>query len=67
MIDVKSEVKIHEINNEKVECFKHKLAVLSHWNEDDKIILQIEDKKYTINAYDLQKAIENATNINRFP
>jgi len=38
------------------------LEVLSHWNDNDFIVIKIQGKEYTILAEELRKAIENCTN-----
>lgn len=66
MIKVKNEIKVYEIDNKEVDWQKNSIQVLSHWNEDAKIVLVIDDKCYTVSANDLETAIKNATNVNRY-
>lgn len=66
MIKVKNEIKVCEINNKEVDWPKNSIQVLSHWNDDNKVVLVIDDKCYTVSANDLEAAIKNATNINRY-
>lgn len=66
MINVKNEVKVYEIDNREVDLQTNSIQVLNHWNENEKIVLAIDDKSYTVSAYDLLTAIENARNVNRY-
>jgi len=66
MISVKNEVKVYEIDNKEVNWQKNSIQVVSHWNYDNKIVLVIDDKFYTVSANDLVAAIENAQNVNRY-
>jgi len=66
IISVKNEVKVYEIDNNKVDCQKNSIQVLSHWNENDKVVLEIEGKCHAVSANDLKTAINNATNVNRY-
>ena len=66
MIKVKNEIKVYEIDNKKVDWQKNSIQVVSHWNEENKIVLVIDEKSYTVSANDLVTAIKNAQNINRY-
>ena len=66
MISVKNEINVYEIDNKEVDCQKNSIQVVNHWNDNDKIVLVIDDKSYTVSAHDLKTAIKNATNVNRY-
>ena len=40
----------------------NKLRVHSHWNENGKIVLEVDGKKFTVVAKDLEAALKNCTN-----
>ena len=63
-IRVSTMVQIYEIDGEDTPNNKDtELKVLSHWNQDNFLVLQFpRGKKYTVDAEDLQAAIENAVN-----
>lgn len=66
MIKVISEVDIYEVDgSEVVGLNRPKINVLSHWNRPDLVILEIDGKKSTIVATDMEAAITNAKNCSR--
>jgi len=72
MIKSSNEVQIYEINGKEVRTTvgqQHPvIQVGSHWNMDSMVVIQWHGdsgEKITVNATDLKKAIENATNTNR--
>lgn len=61
---VKIEIPIYEINDTEVPIGTNKaLCILSHWNRNNLVILKIGKNTYTVAKRDLNKAIENATNV----
>jgi len=42
------------------------VIVNSHWNENKKVTLEIDGKKFTVVASDMIEAIKNCTNTARF-
>jgi len=67
MIKVSQQVEIYEENDKEVPIGTNKyMGVESHWNHNERVILVIEGKRITVIADDLEAAITNATNINRF-
>jgi len=58
-LKVSVEVDIYEIDGREVKGY---IMVHSHWNQDTKVILEINGKKYTVLAGEFKKAIENTTN-----
>jgi hypothetical protein len=42
------------------------LMVRAHWNDNNMVVLEIDEKKYTILARDLQAAIINCQNSARW-
>jgi len=67
MIKVKQTVEIYEENGGEIPLgiSKH-MTVESHWNRDERVILVIGRRRITVIAADLQAALDNATNTNRF-
>lgn len=67
MIHVHNEVKIYEIDDKEIPIGNSKkLHVESHWNSEKMVILMFVDFRITVTASDLQQAISNATNSNRY-
>jgi len=68
MIKVNQEVDILEENDKEVYSDGKTIGVESHWNHNDWVVLVIGDKRYRIAvaADDLEAAIDNAQNVNRF-
>lgn len=56
-------VEIYEIDQKEV-SEKH-FRVESHWNDRDLIVICKGTRRWTVNANEMRKAIENATNIDR--
>lgn len=57
-------IKVYEVNNEELKINEDKsMTVVSHWNRKDWICLTLDNETViTVNAEDLIKAIQNATN-----
>jgi len=69
MINVSSTIRIHEVNIQgPVPPAMEHMTVLSHWNEKDLVVLKLpcSPNSYTVNRWDLEAAIQNAANANRF-
>jgi len=67
MIKVSQTIRIYEENDKEVPIKIDKyMGVESHWNRDERVILVIDGERITVIAADLEAAISNATNINRF-
>lgn len=66
-IKVVSQVPIREIDGKElgVTPALPEIIVRSHWNRNELVVLEIDGKKYTLAATDLQGAISNATNTRR--
>lgn len=67
MIDVVNEVKVYEKRGRDTPLVGDEppLTVRSHWNRNEFVRLVIADVDITVNAADLQAAINNATNTGR--
>lgn len=67
-IGVLCKVPVYEENNKRVDAVDQHLMVAAHWNEDKKVVISSPDGKqsWTVTARDLEAAIKNATNTNRF-
>lgn len=61
-IEVINKVEIYEINDEIVNSEKY-VTIKSHWNDNEEVVIDINNKKYTFLARDLINAINNATNV----
>ena len=57
---VANEITIYEIDGD--DKVKGILLVSSHWNYHDFVVIGDGKQKITVNANDLMKAIQNATN-----
>ena len=56
-------IRVYEEDDEEIKIGTEKeLQIVSHWNYKDFVVLEFEGKSITVNAEDLKKAIENATN-----
>ncbi len=66
MIKVTNEIVIYEVDGRDDVLNDAKLIVESHWNYNERIVLDYGGKKITVIASDLEKAISNAKNSNRF-
>lgn len=65
MIKVKNEVYASELNGRRADS--RSLTIESHWNNPDLVVISFQDDhKLTFSARDLQAAIKNATNMNRY-
>lgn len=62
-VKVINKIKIYEINDEEVKVDNGaEIEVLSHWNRNEFIVIKSGNKKITVDADELIKAIKNATN-----
>lgn len=63
-IDIVQTIDIYEINGEDVPVGSktQTMKVLSHWNNNDFVVLQFGRQKVTVNGNDLVRAIANARN-----
>lgn len=67
MLKVRSEMDIYEVDGKDVtEYPPPKLVVESHWNCPDRVVLCIHDERYTVIVRDIEAAIRNAANSNRY-
>ena len=63
MIKVENEIVVYEVDGISTKSFDTKLKLSSHWNEQSKVVLELEGgRRYTVVAKDLIAAISNATN-----
>lgn len=66
MIKVANEITVYEVNGKKTDIVPTPtMAVLSHWNQNSLVVLDVAGTKVTVAARDLQAAIHNATNTAR--
>ena len=65
MIKVNCEVGTYNDNLE-IKKDMPKLIILSHWNRDNMVWVEINGEKHLVVAQDLIEAIKNCTNINRY-
>jgi len=60
---VENTMYIYESNGkENKELDRPELKIHSHWNRNEMVTIEVDDKKHTVVAAELQKAITNATN-----
>ena len=59
-LKIQTAVDVYEIDG--LDVAGKKVIVLSHWNDNRRVVLAIGDTKYTVIADDLERAIRNATN-----
>lgn len=66
MIKVENTVQIYEKDGKETKHGEHHLIVKSHWNYNDRVVLEFGEQNITVTEKDLLAAIKNATNIARF-
>lgn len=68
MIKAESEVEILEIDGERTTISRPTITVKSHRSFSNEVIFYFHDGKYSysFSKRDLEAAIENATNVNRY-
>lgn len=64
-VKVRSDIQVYEIDGTEVTVGlpDQIMTVESHWNRNEMVILSFGERKVTISASDLEKAIKNATNL----
>lgn len=67
MIKSSNEVDIYEVDGQESAVPVPRLLVSNHWNRDSLVVLEVHGKRLTVSARDLQAAIANATNVNKWP
>ena len=45
---------------------KQDIKIHNHWNQSEMVVLEINGEKYTVLAKDIQVAVANCTNTNRW-
>jgi hypothetical protein len=65
VIKVHNTVNIVEIDGKECGGLDPTLAVHSHWNRDQLVVLELDGKRVTVSAGDMLAAIANATNTRR--
>ena len=67
MIKVSQQVRVYEEDGKEIRLGADRfMGVESHWNRNEMVILEMGKECITVLAADLEAAITNATNINRF-
>ena len=69
MISVTSKVKIYEVNGQEPPPPElATLTISSHWNLEAMVVLELPNSRntWTVSRRDLEAAIQNATNSNRY-
>lgn len=64
-MDVINKIKVYEIDGDDNIKYDTSIEVKSHWNYKNFIVLNIFGKEITVVAEDLEKAIQNSTNVPR--
>lgn len=66
MMQVDTKIEAYEVNGKDTaagqEVYVH---ICSHWCYDDRVVLNVGDKTFTLIAVDIKKAVDNATNVRR--
>lgn len=63
-VEVESRVNVYEVDHTEPKTLElPKLVVKSHWNYQDRVVLVIGGKSYTVVGHDLKLAIENAMHV----
>jgi hypothetical protein len=62
MIRVESVVTVYEVDGKLVPPMKESISIRSHTDNHRWVVLQVDGKKITVNASDLEAAIRNAQN-----
>jgi ribosomal protein L22 len=61
-VKVENTIDVYETGQEMSPGKKETIKVLSHWNRDEMVVLQVGKKSVTVLARALENAIKNATN-----
>jgi len=62
-------IKVYEINGteeKRLKSDQSKIKVREHWNRKEFVVIEIDDKKMTVLANELKRAINNAQNAHRY-
>jgi len=63
VIKVTSDVPIYEVDGEETQTGPGpNLTVESHWNHRDRVVLVVDNHRYTVLAHDVEAAVKNAQN-----
>ena len=65
MMDVINKIKVYEIDGDDNIKNDTSIEIKSHWTFRNFIVLDIFGKEITVVAEDLERAIQNATNVSR--
>ena len=65
MIEITQIVEIVEEDGEQWPENK-RLIVSSHWNRNEWVVLKLDEREFAVGVDDLEAAIKNATNVNRY-
>ena len=67
MIKVSQQIPIYEENDKEIPLRQQRfMGIESHWNWNERVILEIGKERITVLGRDLKTAIDNAMNSNRF-
>lgn len=64
-IDSTNVIEVYEVDGEEIKglkSLKPSVTVTNHWNRKEFVVIVIDNKRVTVVANDLIKAIENAQN-----
>ena len=62
-MDIEVKISTYEVNDE--EDYSKEVIIRSHWNWDDRVIIEFEGKKVTVITAQLEKAINKCSNWRR--
>lgn len=62
-----SEIKIYETDGQEVKGLDYpRMKIKNHWNLKAFVVIEIDGKSHTVEASELTRSIENATNAHSF-
>jgi len=67
MITVESKLIVYEVDGEETRIGeRQEIIVRNHRYNDSMVVLQIDGREYTVSNRDMNAAVANATNVNRY-
>jgi len=67
-MEVENKLKVYEVDDVEVKLGEKnpEIIIKNHWNRNNFVVIEINEKRYTVSAAELDAAIENATNTRRY-
>ena len=65
---IENKLKVYEVDDVEVKLSEKNPEILikNHWNRNTFVVIEIDNKRYTVSAAELDAAVENATNTRRY-